>query len=414
MMGDKPDEPQRHIESALRAAVAAAQERASVNRASRNSAFRLNADFIRDLAEWYSDDVTPIESSSSGWRPTFPKRRVMQHVRSLLEESFWASLRTEEGRPHNFELKYGPPGEWNQSHRDAIVLDESLPFNSRKLAKLAPALHRNQVIGVWPRDVATGRGDLVIWGFTQGSGPLSVRVIEPGKIIASVGIEGKAGIDGQRADFVSSFAIALLREVFAKARRSDSQQDAYLVEVFRSADLKIIARSMRAHGSGGTLLIVRDYDESLIDRTGYTVKPDETFKVYLTARDSMLREGGLGGDTKDFREFLESIGQLTAVDGATMVTYDLCLGAFGIKVRPKNSDAFTIRHSGPFDHSELRIENSRDTDWGTRHQSAAQFIFDKRDALAIVASHDGKLSVFMWDEANQAVSVTEEAEFLLL
>jgi len=87
---------------------------------------------------------------------------------------------------------------------------------------------------------------------------------------------------------------------------------------------------------------------------------------------------------------------------------------FGIKVKSKNTGAFKIRHSGPFDNSELRIECSRETDWGTRHQSEAQFIFDKRDALAIVASHDGKLSVFMWDEANQAVSVTEEAEFLLL
>lgn len=82
-------------ESAVRAAVAAAQERASINR-SRNSAFRLNADFIRDLAEWFSDDVAPIETSTSGWRLTFPKRRVRQHLRSLLEESFWASLRTEE------------------------------------------------------------------------------------------------------------------------------------------------------------------------------------------------------------------------------------------------------------------------------------------------------------------------------
>jgi len=242
----------------------------------------------------------------------------------LLEESFWASLRTEEGRPHTFELKYGPPGEWNQSHKDAVVLDQPIAFNSRNLVKLAPALHRNQVIGVWPRDVATGRGDLVIWGFTQGSDPLSVRVIEPGKIIVSVGIEGKAGIDGQRADFVSSFAHELLREVFRKARRNLTAQAAYLVEVFRSTDLEIIARSMRSHGSGGTLLVVRDYDESLIDRTGYTVKPDETFKAYLVTRDSMLREGSLVGDTKDFRDFLESIGQLTAVDGAAMVTYDLC------------------------------------------------------------------------------------------
>jgi hypothetical protein len=334
----------------------------------------------------------------------------------LLEESFWASLRTEEGRRHNFELEYGPQGEDEPYHKDPIVLSKPLPFDSRTLAKLAPSLHSTQIIGVWPRASTAGKGELAIWGFAKklfGSS-LSLKTIEPGKIVLSIGGFQKAGMDGQRADFVSENALRLLRDGFRKARRNDLAQDAELVEMSRSSDLEIIARSMRSHGSGGTLLVVRDYDESLIERMSYAIRSDETLKEYLAARDSMLREGRFGGGPEVFRDFLESIGQLTAVDGATMVTYDLCLLGFGIKVKAKNTNAFRIRHSGPFDHSELRIECSRKTDWGTRHQSAAQFIFDKPDALAIVASHDGKLSVFMWDEVNRAVSVTEEAEFLLL
>jgi len=84
---------------------------------------------------------------------------------------------------------------------------------------------------------------------------------------------------------------------------------------------------------------------------------------------------------------------------------------FGAKVKARNGgEKPKIRLSGPFESSRLEEPRS----WGTRHKSAAQFIFDQRDALAIVASQDGKLSVLMWDESNQAVSVTEEAEFLLL
>jgi len=39
---------------------------------------------------------------------------------------------------------------------------------------------------------------------------------------------------------------------------------------------------------------------------------------------------------------------------------------------------------------------------GTRHLSAAQFVSDQRDALALVASQDGRFTVFAWSPcANQ-------------
>jgi len=33
---------------------------------------------------------------------------------------------------------------------------------------------------------------------------------------------------------------------------------------------------------------------------------------------------------------------------------------------------------------------------GTRHLSAAQFVHDQRDAIALVASQDGRFTVFAW------------------
>jgi hypothetical protein len=36
---------------------------------------------------------------------------------------------------------------------------------------------------------------------------------------------------------------------------------------------------------------------------------------------------------------------------------------------------------------------------GTRHVSAAQFAQDQRDAIALVASQDGRFTLFAWSEA---------------
>ena len=40
---------------------------------------------------------------------------------------------------------------------------------------------------------------------------------------------------------------------------------------------------------------------------------------------------------------------------------------------------------------------------GTRHLSAAQFVHDQRDAIALVASTDGRFTIFAWSNQNQIV-----------
>jgi hypothetical protein len=40
---------------------------------------------------------------------------------------------------------------------------------------------------------------------------------------------------------------------------------------------------------------------------------------------------------------------------------------------------------------------------GTRHMSAAQFVHDQRDALAMVASQDGRFTVFAWSPCEDMV-----------
>jgi hypothetical protein len=50
---------------------------------------------------------------------------------------------------------------------------------------------------------------------------------------------------------------------------------------------------------------------------------------------------------------------------------------------------------------------------GTRHLSAAQFVHDQRDASALVASVDGRFTIFTWSPHEEAVHA-HRVEALLL
>jgi DNA integrity scanning protein DisA with diadenylate cyclase activity len=50
---------------------------------------------------------------------------------------------------------------------------------------------------------------------------------------------------------------------------------------------------------------------------------------------------------------------------------------------------------------------------GTRHLSAAQFVHDQRDATALVASQDGRFTIFKWSSCDELVHA-HRVEALLL
>jgi hypothetical protein len=50
---------------------------------------------------------------------------------------------------------------------------------------------------------------------------------------------------------------------------------------------------------------------------------------------------------------------------------------------------------------------------GTRHLSAAQFAHDQRDAIAMVASQDGRFTVFGWSDAEGIVNANRIETLLL-
>jgi hypothetical protein len=50
---------------------------------------------------------------------------------------------------------------------------------------------------------------------------------------------------------------------------------------------------------------------------------------------------------------------------------------------------------------------------GTRHLSAAQFVQDQRDSIALVASQDGRFTIFAWSPCEDMVHA-HRVEALLL
>jgi hypothetical protein len=113
-----------------------------------------------------------------------------------------------------------------------------------------------------------------------------------------------------------------------------------------------------------------------------------------------------------FDKEVDFLGQITAVDGATIITKDFDLIAFGAKIKSKSKETpekVLVRE--PFKESS-EIECSLADFGGTRHQSAAQFVFDQNESFAIIASQDGRISVVFWSTKKQMVSAIRHAEYV--
>ncbi len=104
------------------------------------------------------------------------------------------------------------------------------------------------------------------------------------------------------------------------------------------------------------------------------------------------------------RNAVDTVAGLTAVDGAAVITDSYEVLAFGAKIK-RAADAQSVEQMVL---TEPVVGNQAGVvppvhHGGTRHLSAAQFIHDQRDALALVASQDGRFTVFAWSPCEQMV-----------
>jgi hypothetical protein len=152
--------------------------------------------------------------------------------------------------------------------------------------------------------------------------------------------------------------------------------------------------------------------DSIVQPVQYMVAP-------AFAQLAVLSRGPTDGQRRRFwqdavTEVVDSIAGLTAVDGATVMTTSYEVLAFGAKIarRKGSPQVEQVTITEPIRGGTAALAHPSSLG-GTRHLSAAQFVHDQRDALALVASQDGRFTVFAWSECEEMVHA-HRVEALLL
>jgi hypothetical protein len=165
-----------------------------------------------------------------------------------------------------------------------------------------------------------------------------------------------------------------------------------------------LAVSMRAHGRGGALLVVpADSDAwraSIVQPIRYAVSPAYSAIAGLmqeTPDEPHVRQAAMG-------RAIDGIAGLTAVDGAAILTDRHELLAFGAKIARRKGSAQVeqVTVTEPIQGGVAAVLHPTQLG-GTRHLSAAQFVHDQRDGIALVASQDGRFTVFAWSPCEAMV-----------
>ena len=162
-----------------------------------------------------------------------------------------------------------------------------------------------------------------------------------------------------------------------------------------------LAASMRQHGRGGALLVVpagtEGWRESIVTPVLYAVDPPYSELAELVRAKN--------ADPDDLKRAVDAIAGLTAVDGATIINDRYDLLAFGAKItrRPRQHARSSRSTSPSRSKAALPTRATPAQLGGTRHLSAAQFVHDQHDAMALVASQDGRFTIFKWSTREQFV-----------
>ena len=336
-------------------------------------------------------------------------------MEAIIDASFWASLRREEGFRPKISLAFLPPEQAGLP----ILFEQPLPLVPEALTHVAPAVERPGIhLGVW-RD----KDQYYVWGATRTLPALCfvLEVVDAGLLV----VKRRRGQESGK--FVNVAVLEGDQIKVLEHRTSGSPDDPAMVQSLLGADLSYLpadstdvliqlAVSMRAHGRGGSLLMVphgsQAWRESIIGPTRYALLPS-----YLELAD-LIREGPGEGRKRSWQEALrgaiDAVAGLTAVDGA-MVLSDHCeLLAFGAKIGRREGwpRVEQVVYSEPVEGTESILVHPS-TLGGTRHLSAAQFGQDQQDSVAMVASQDGRFTVFAWSTQRQVVHA-HRVEALLL
>jgi sensor domain DACNV-containing protein len=337
-------------------------------------------------------------------------------IEAMIDAAFWASLRREEIYVPKISLAFLSP----QQTGHPLMFRRPLALEPTALVRLAPAVERAGIhLGVWRDD----NGGLSVWGTTRPIPPLCIviEVAAPGLLVIKHHRGEEAGkyvnvavLEGDQIKVVDEQASSLPDCPSLLTSLLGFDSPASWVD---SVNLMVqLAVSMRTHGRGGSLLVVPagsdEWLESMVRPMPYAVVPAFTELAQLRRETPDDRRRRLWQETVS--RSVEAIAGLTAVDGATVLTTDYDLLAFGAKIarRKGSPQVEQVTMTEPIEGGAPALVHPTQLG-GTRHLSAAQFVHDQRDAIALVASQDGRFTVFAWSPCEDMVHA-HRVETLLL
>lgn len=328
----------------------------------------------------------------------------IEHLAQLVDTTFWASFEKEEGRPLSFTVAFMQP---EQGSERLVVFGEPLPYDVRGLAKLAPA------IGTAGGALLVGpfaRGELKIWGLINNSAEiLNFKVIDPGSVIITYRVLNVAAISRSEAVLIRDPLLTHSSAIWSRFRPGDENSEYDLWADPRTGAVLQTVMAMRALGHGGTLVIVPNSDSwQRSVKLPIPYAGDGLFSPFGSSiaelRDVLRDKEKTFQEEMYWRwvisEICRKLAQLTAVDGATLVTYDLDVIGFGAKLEPapgSQAPSYVV-NVDPLDHANWVKHLKPEQLGNTRHQSAARFVAEQKDAIAFVVSQDGEVTALAWGQ----------------
>ncbi len=374
--------------------------------AARLVAPKVEAHFAQHLADGHGRSVSHLVAPSA------------DTIEAIIDAAFWASLRREESYVPKISLVLLSP----ERATHPLMFEQPLPLVPAALVKVAPAVERPGIhLGVWH----DGDG-LSVWG--------TIRAVPSMCVVVEVAAPGLLVIKHHRGEEAGKFVnVAVLEgdQIKIVDEKASSQPDcpplltsllgfdspaAWRPEIDSVNVLVQLAVSMRAHGRGGLLLVVPDgtetWRESIVRPIPYAVVPAFSELAQLNRQNPDEKIKRLWQDAVN--RAVDAVAGLTAVDGATVVTVQYDLLAFGAKISRRKGAAQVeqVTMTEPIEGDRATLLHPTQLG-GTRHLSAAQFVHDQHDAIALVASQDGRFTVFSWSPCEGMVHA-HRVETLLL
>ena len=371
--------------------------------AARLVAPRIHAHFAQRLAKARDRGVSALAS--------LPDVATME---ALVDAAFWASLRRQEGFVPKISLAFVSPDETLHP----LLFERPLALDPSALTRVAPAVERAGIhLGVWG-----AVGELSVWGTTRAipAGGFVLEVAEPGLLVVKQHRGQHTGkfvnvavLEGDKIKMIDGRAASLDCPAVLRSFLTDSPApSADTVNV-----LVQLAVSIRAHRRGGVLLVVPpgtdSWRESIVQPISYALSPSFTEIAYL-CRENPVDEGRRRVWQEALDRSVDAVAGLTAVDGATVMTADYELLAFGAKIARRKTwpQVDRVTMTEPVEGDVAAVVDPTYLG-GTRHLSAAQFAHDQRDSVAFVASQDGRFTIFTWS-SREAIVHAHRVETLLL